>query len=545
MPVELAGSTPADLEIEERQNSQSFLSPQVSREFSTESSTLSRRPRARSDYSRQSVLREPRPRASIDVVPSSSNNGDATIERTDSTLSTQATVSVPMVARRCRATSIDIQRHSEKHRSLPSELPHLKSQPSLIDDLADYVMPSAASERLPSREWPNSPTVSIPSISVTSTPTTGYTLPVVHETTPVTNAMTDGLSNIATKTTAAQSSPCQLPTSSEGLAQLPQHEKGDAGAPSMYEDDSSMRRNSFASAERTSSPMSHYATSIHTLRSPSALVNVTTFTDDEPVRRPSSQRPSQRMSKRLSQTSSSRSFNATPSPTITTVAETTTTPGTEEEATTLPVTAPSYPPPPPPPQIIAPETSQPILASPTETPEELDDDDVVLSVLQQRLASPTEMPVELDDDDVVLSVLQQRLRSHKVVKTMAEDLVRQASTTEAAQPITDTQQAILSPPVLHEQPIPTPKQELRVEVPLTTSSVPVQVEMPPPVPSVPVQVEMPPPVPSVSVQAENSPAPSNGSQNGDVPKKPMSAQAKRRAAHARRMQLAFGDDTTT
>jgi len=504
VPVELAGSTPADLDIEERQNSQSFLSPQISREFSTESSTLSRRPRARSDYSRQSVLREPRPRASIDVAPSSSNNGDATIERTDSTLSTQAMVSVPMVARWYRATSIDIQRHSEKHRSLPSELPHLKSQPSLIDDLADYVMPSAASERLPSREWPNSPVGSIPSISVTSIPTTGHMLPVVPETTPTTNAMTDGVSN-ATKTTAAQPSPRQLPTTSEGRAQPPQHEKGNVDAPSMYEDDSSLRRNSFASAERTSSPMSHYATSIHTLRSPSALVNVTTFTDDEPVRRPSSQRPSQRMSKRLSQTSSSRSFNATPSPTITTVAETTTTPSTEEEATALPITAPSYPPPPPP-QIITPEPSQPIVASPTET------------------------PVELDDDDVVLSVLQQRLRSHKVVKTMAEDLVRQASTTEAAQPITDTQQAILSPPVLHEQPIPTPKQELRVEVPPTTSAVPVQ-------------VEIPPPVPSVSVQAENLPAPSNGSQNGDAPKKSMSAQAKRRAAHARRMQLAFGDDT--
>ena len=290
MPVELAGSTPADLDIEERQTSQTFLSPQVSREFSTESSTLSRRPRARSDYSRQSVLREPRPRASIDVAPSSSNNGDATIERTDSTLSTQATVSVPMLARRYRATSIDIQRHSEKHRSLPSELPHLKSQPSLIDDLADYVMPSAASERLPSREWPNSPTISIPSISVTSTPTTGHTLPVVPET-PMTDEMTDGLPNIANKAIGAQPSPRQLHASSEGLAQPPQHDKGDTDAPSMHEDDSSLRRNSFASLERTSSPMSHYATSIHTLRSPSALVNVTTFTDYEPVRRPSSQRP--------------------------------------------------------------------------------------------------------------------------------------------------------------------------------------------------------------------------------------------------------------
>lgn len=507
MPVELAGSTPADLDTEERHNSQTFLSPQVSREFGPESSTLSRRPRARSDYSRQSVLREPRPRASIDVAPSASNNEDTTVERNDSTLSTQAMFSVPMVARRYRATSIDIQKHSEKHRSLPSELPHLKSQPSLIDDLADYVMPSAASDRLPSREWPNSPILTIPSISVTSSPTTGHTLLAVPETTPIANAMIDDLPDIANETIRAQPSFDQLAKSNEGLAQHPQHAKVDANVPSMHEDDSSLRRNNFASAELSPSPMSHYATSIHTLRSPSALVNVTTFTDDEPVRRPSSQRPSQRMSKRLSETSSSRSFNATSSPTIATVAETTATRDSSEETATPLESVPFANPPLPPPRIIAPEASQPILASPTET------------------------PAELDDDDVVLSVLQQRLRSHKVIKTMAEDLVRQTSTTEAAQQTTDTQQAILSTPVLHEQLISTLKQESRVEVPPTTSSVPVQVEIPHTVPSVPVQAEIPQ-------------APSNGSRNGDARKKPMSAQAKRRAAHARRMQLAFGDETT-
>ncbi|KAH6881645.1 hypothetical protein BKA58DRAFT_425480 [Alternaria rosae] len=507
VPVELAGSTPADLDIEERHNSQTFLSPQVSREFGHGSSALSRRPRARSDYFRQSVLREPRPCASIDVAPSASNNEDTTIERNDSTLSTQAMFSVPMVARRYRATSIDIQKHSEKHRSLPSELPHLKSQPSLIDDLADYVMPSAASDRLPSREWPNSPILTIPSISVTSSPTTGHTLLVVPETTPIANAMIDDLPDITNETTRAQLSFDQLAKSNEGLAQHPQHAKVNANVPSVHDDDSSLRRNNFASAERTPSPMSYYATSTHTLRSPSALVNVTTFTDDEPVRRPSSQRPSQRMSKRLSQTSSSRSFNATPSPTIATVAETTTTPDSSEETATPPESVPFANPPLPPPQIIAPEASQPILASPTET------------------------PAELEDDDVVLSILKQRLRSHKVIKTMAEDLVRQTSTTEAAQQTTDTQQAILSSPVLHKQLISTSKQESHVEVPSTTSSVPVQVDIPHTVPSVPVQTGIPQ-------------APSNGSQIGDAPKKPMSAQAKRRAAHARRMQLAFGDETT-
>ena len=179
MPVELAGSTPADLDLVESRNSQTFLSPRVSRESQIETSALHRRPRARTDYNRQFAPRESRSRTSIDIATSSSKDANTSIERNDSTLSTQATVGVPMVARRYRATSIDIQRHTEKHRSLPSELPYLKSQPSLIDDLAGYVLPSVASDKLPSREWTASPTLSVPSISLTSSPTIGHALPVV------------------------------------------------------------------------------------------------------------------------------------------------------------------------------------------------------------------------------------------------------------------------------------------------------------------------------------------------------------------------------
>lgn len=481
---------PADLDLVESQNSQIFLCPQVSCEFHAESSALHRRPRARTDYSRQSAPRESRSRTSVDVATTSAKVADTTIERNDSTLSTQATVSVPMVARRYRATSIDIQRHTEKHSSLPSELPYLKSQPSLIDDLAGYVLPSAASERLPSREWTTSPTLSVPSISLTSSPTTGHALPVVPETTPIADAITNSLATLATETAGAQLLLGQLIPSNARPVRPLQHENRDINAPSAYMDVSNPRRTSSDSAEHTTSPLSYYATSVHTLHSPSSLVNVTVFTDDEPIRRPSSQRPSQRMSKRMSQTSSGRSFNAAPSPTIATVAESSITSAKSEGS-----------------------IHQDVLSS---TVEPLQSSRIITEEASQLiLANPTETPEQLNDDDIVLSVLQQRLKSHKPVKTMAENLLRQASATEAPHQTTNTEQPILSPSILQKQSSSIPRPDS--------------------------QVEVAPSIPSVSAQIEASPVPSNASQNGDGEKKPMSAQDRRRAAHARRMQLAFGD----
>jgi len=333
------------------------------------------------------------------------------------------------------------------------------------------VLPSAASDKLPSREWTASPTLSVPSISLTSSPTIGHALPVVPETTSTADTLTSSPPNLATEAAEVQLPFRQLMPSSTGPIQYSQHERRDTDTLPACIDVSSSRRTSSDSAEHATTPSSYYATSLHTLRSPSSLVNVTIFTDDEPVRRPSSQRPSQRMSKRMSQTSSSRSVNAAPSPTITTVAE------------TLPS-----------PRMITEDASQPTSVDPTETPEQLNDDDVMLSVLQQRLCS------------------------HKPVKTMAEDLVRQASATEATHQVVDTEQPILSPPVWQEQPTSTSKPDL--------------------------QVDVIPPTSPPSVQVAACPVPSNGSQNGDGEKKPMSAQAKRRAAHARRMQLAFGDGST-
>ncbi|CAN9095547.1 unnamed protein product [Alternaria alternata] len=349
------------------------------------------------------------------------------------------------------------------------------------------------SEKLPSREWTASPTLSVPSISLTSSPTIGHALPVVPEATSTADAVASSLPNLAIEAAEAQLPFRQLFPSSTGPIQYSQHERRDTNTLPACIDVSSSRRTSSDSAEHVTTPSSYYATSLHTLRSPSSLVNVTIFTDDEPVRRPSSQRPSQRMSKRMSQTSSSRSVNTAPSPTITTVAETPTIPIHSEEPTHQYAT-PSAVAPLPSPRIITEDASQPTPVDPAETPEQLHDDDVVLSVLQQRLCS------------------------HKPVKTMAEDLVRQASATEATHQVVDTEQPILSPPVWQEQPASTSKPDLQVEVIPPTS------------------------LPSVEVGA--SPVPSNGSQNGDGEKKPMSAQAKRRAAHARRMQLAFGDGST-
>ncbi|CAN9207687.1 unnamed protein product [Alternaria alternata] len=349
------------------------------------------------------------------------------------------------------------------------------------------------SDKLPSREWTASPTLSVPSISLTSSPTIGHALPVVPETTSTADTLTSSPPNLATEAAEVQLPFRQLMPSSTGPIQYSQHERRDTDTLPACIDVSSSRRTSSDSAEHATTPSSYYATSLHTLRSPSSLVNVTIFTDDEPVRRPSSQRPSQRMSKRMSQTSSSRSVNAASSPTITTVAETLTAPIHSEEVTHQDATSPAVAPLPSP-RMITEDASQPTSVNPAETPEQLNDDDVMLSVLQQRLCS------------------------HKPVKTMAEDLVRQASATEAAHQVVDTEQPILSPPVWQEQPTSTSKPDL--------------------------QVDVIPPTSPPSVQVAASSVPSNGSQNGDGEKKPMSAQAKRRAAHARRMQLAFGDGST-
>jgi len=108
-----------------------------------------------------------RPPTSSDFIRPMPTLTEKTVERNDSTTSTTAVISVPHVARRLRANHVDIRRHPDKHRSLPSQLPYLQSQTLLTDDLADWIVPaSAQSERVKSTEW-NSPTgLSSPSASI-------------------------------------------------------------------------------------------------------------------------------------------------------------------------------------------------------------------------------------------------------------------------------------------------------------------------------------------------------------------------------------------
>lgn len=61
------------------------------------------------------------------------------LDRNNSIASTTTAVTVPVIARRYRAQTINLQKNTTKHNSLPSELPLLESQPSLIEDLVDWV----------------------------------------------------------------------------------------------------------------------------------------------------------------------------------------------------------------------------------------------------------------------------------------------------------------------------------------------------------------------------------------------------------------------
>jgi hypothetical protein len=98
-------------------------------------------------------------------------------------MSTTAVVSVPQVAKRYHANPVYIRRHPGRHASMPSVLPHVRSQSSLTEDLAAW-MTTVHSERLESVEWHTSSVVSSPSMSVVSFPSATT---VLHYTEPLKN----------------------------------------------------------------------------------------------------------------------------------------------------------------------------------------------------------------------------------------------------------------------------------------------------------------------------------------------------------------------
>jgi hypothetical protein len=92
---------------------------------------------------------------------------EKTVERNDSTTSTIAVIDVPRLARRFHANHVYIRRQPDRHQSLPSELPYLQSQTLLTDDLADWIVPaSAQSEKLKSTEWDSPTGLSSPSTAI-------------------------------------------------------------------------------------------------------------------------------------------------------------------------------------------------------------------------------------------------------------------------------------------------------------------------------------------------------------------------------------------
>jgi hypothetical protein len=117
---------------------------------------------------------EPRPRASTDILQPLPTLDEKTVERNDSTTSTNDVVTVSQVAKRYSPTPVFIKRHVGRHRSLPSELPHVQSQSSLTEDLADWadwMIPlGVQSERLRSAEWDAESDLQSPSTSIASCP---------------------------------------------------------------------------------------------------------------------------------------------------------------------------------------------------------------------------------------------------------------------------------------------------------------------------------------------------------------------------------------
>jgi hypothetical protein len=135
----------------------------------TRKSLGSTRPHSHPEQSQNYARPALRARPSSDFGQLLPTVAEKTIERNDSTMSTTAVVSVPQVARRYHANPIYIHKHTDRRTSMPSVLPHVRSQSSLTEDLAAW-MTTVHSEKLGSAEWDAGSGVSSPSMSVVSCP---------------------------------------------------------------------------------------------------------------------------------------------------------------------------------------------------------------------------------------------------------------------------------------------------------------------------------------------------------------------------------------
>ncbi|KAH6638768.1 hypothetical protein C7974DRAFT_121254 [Boeremia exigua] len=93
---------------------------------------------------------------------------DRIMERTQSIASTTTSIKMPYLARRYRPRPVHVPRiHSRQH-SLPSELPPHQSQSSLVDDLREWIVHTAASDQFTGANLLRSPTVSSATGSIAS-----------------------------------------------------------------------------------------------------------------------------------------------------------------------------------------------------------------------------------------------------------------------------------------------------------------------------------------------------------------------------------------
>ncbi|KAF2626566.1 hypothetical protein BU25DRAFT_449153 [Macroventuria anomochaeta] len=93
---------------------------------------------------------------------------DRIIERTQSIASTTASIKMPVLAKRYRPRPVHVQRPHLRHHSLPSELPLYQGQSSLVDDLREWIVQTAASDQFTGTTLTRSPTVSSTTGSIAS-----------------------------------------------------------------------------------------------------------------------------------------------------------------------------------------------------------------------------------------------------------------------------------------------------------------------------------------------------------------------------------------
>lgn len=382
---------PSDLP--DNQEMQAFLSPQAYNEGFPASPGLLRRQRASTDYVRPAVRREIRARASIDIAAPSWELADTPLGRHDSTASADATIGVPIIARRYRATSIDITRHTERQRSLPLGLPRLRSQPSLLDDLADFVHPSMESENLQGEMLITSPTGSVPSISITSTPTMGHALPVATETIAKYDLVTESTLQSTKDSEEGVTTP-------EIIGQNQEYSSPEVAVDSQTCESFLSKRTNLAGIDCTPAPMYQHCWPSSASLSSGSPATLTLFEDDEPVLRPSSQRPSRRTAKRTSLASSNLSIATSPSPTTSTIFEL----DAQPPATPLAFD-----------RLKNNENTNP---TPFSQPSSTIVVENAYFSSQRILPNPKEITADLHDE-AVLSVLRRRLKKHVPTHTLA------------------------------------------------------------------------------------------------------------------------------